>query len=965
MIERKQLAPDIWLDLMTAKLYKENGAIALTPRAFALLRYLVTHPNEILSTQNLLEALWPNRYVNDSEVRHYIRELRQALEDNHKVPRFIETVHGKGYRFISTLPNRIPASSAYPSLISVGRLEEQEQLHRWLSRSLAGRLQVVLIEGEAGIGKTTLMYEFEQSLRGRDDVRVVRGQCVETYGQGEPFMLILAALEILCRGTSGTQVKDCLEYYAPLWFQQLPDLFGSVDLPELRDRTQDASPTRMLRELAQALEMLTIESGLVLWLEDLHWADTATLSLVDYLVRYQSRMRLLLIGTCRPLAEIGNLHPLQHLVNELRFHQNCHELVLAPFDPETVGKFLEKHFPGLPPALATCVHQHTGGNPLFISNVMEDLRRRDNIVLTERGWTLNGELNTLVLGIPENLRRMIAQRLGQLSDEERRLLTAASAAGAKFSAAVLAAALNWDVTTVEEFCIGLVRRNCFLHRIGDESWPDGSVSGRYTFSHALYRQALYEQMTPCRRQEIHRLLGMRLEKGYLGHIKEIAAKLAIHFGNGGDIIRSILYHKIAAQVALQRRAMCEACIHLEKALSWLKYLPIGRERDKQELELLVALGYSLTTTSSWASPVLERTYSRACELCLQLDDERQLFTVLQGLWACQLLRANYRAADEAAAKLFAIAEQRTDEGLYLEAHIALGLTRLWTARFDDVREQLDHVLFLYDPDRYSPDARAYGQDARVLSLIYRAWLNGWLGFPGRAEQDIANGISEGHKSGNAHSLVFAMVYRLVIDLNLRDAQSLRRNAEQAVRMASDSGFDQWLMIARFFDGWARVLLGEGEAGITQMQECFAEYRNTGARLGDSFFLTLLAEVHALTGRSLRGLVMIDEALAMAADSGEGYYKAEIHRIKGELLRSIGNDAQAEEYFRLALNLARKQRAQAWELRSASSMAQLWIAHGKRQEAYELLSEVYASFTDGFDTADLIHARMILYELERN
>jgi predicted ATPase/DNA-binding winged helix-turn-helix (wHTH) protein len=547
------------LDSDDERLWRDGAPVPLPPKAFTMLCYLVSHPNRLLTKRELLDAVWPGIYVTEGEVKHYILALRKALDDDCRQPRFIETVHGRGYRFIGDIkivagsrsqhnaprppahrqaapPIRIPSHDR-----TIGRDVELKRLHQSLVKALAGELQVVFVSGEPGIGKTALITTFVQTLVERGDVWQAGGQCVESYGRDEAYMPVLAALENLCRGPETAQVLACLRRYAPNWLLQLPGLLPPDEHDELQRRIHGSPRARMLRELVNALEMLTAEQGLVLWLEDLHWADVSTLTLIDYLARWRQPARLLLIATMRPLTGSESQDSLTRLLTELHLHRYCDELALEAFSEATVGEYLQTRFSGLPASMARSIHQHTDGNPLFVVSVVAGLLAEGIIVHRVGRWTLSDDPETIDLGIPETLRVLIEQQFERLVGEEQRLLAVASVAGGEFAAPVLAEALGWPVETVEQRCAALVNHGLFLAPAGHEVWPDGTLSTCYAFNHALYRQILYEHMTPSWRRRLHRLIGARLEQGYLGHTEEIAAQLAMHFESSGDNVRAVRY----------------------------------------------------------------------------------------------------------------------------------------------------------------------------------------------------------------------------------------------------------------------------------------------------------------------------------------------------------------------------------------------------------------------------------------
>ena len=287
-LEPSSRSVSVRLDLANECLWRETQAIPLRPKTFGVLCYLVEHPGQLVSKAALLDAVWSGTAVGDGGLMVCIRELRRALEDDARAPRFIETVHRRGYRFIGHLPmvshpSLLRAALSNGSAVSlIGREAEMAQLHRWLEQALHGRRQVVFVTGEAGLGKTTLVEAFVETASHHGDLWLGRGQCIEHYGAGEAYMPVLAALGRLCRAAGGEELVALLTQHAPTWLVQMPGLLSTADLETLQHRVVGATRERMLRELAEAIEVLTAAKPLVLVLEDLH-----TLSLHDALPIYR------------------------------------------------------------------------------------------------------------------------------------------------------------------------------------------------------------------------------------------------------------------------------------------------------------------------------------------------------------------------------------------------------------------------------------------------------------------------------------------------------------------------------------------------------------------------------------------------------------------------------------------------------------------------------------------------------
>lgn len=549
------------------------------------------------------------------------------------------------------------------------------------------------------------------------------GQCIEHFGVGEAYLPVLAALRLLGRGPGHERIAQVLRRHASTWLMQLPSLASEDDRKELPRRTAGATRERMMRELVEALEELTAEQGLVLWLEDLHWSDVSTLEWLSYVARRTQPARLLIVGTFRPVEILAHSHPLRAVTQELRLHRYCEELRLSFLTEAHVAEYLARCF-GMAAdhdaplhELAAVLHRRTEGNPLFMVNVVEQLieqrmlGRKDENKDEQAGTTYPDVLLPLAadqLGVPRDIQQLIERQLEHVSTEEQRILEAASVAGLEFSAAAVAAALAADIQEVEQHCVTLARHERFLQTNEMEEWADGSVASRYRFIHALHQEVLYDRVTAARRVHWHLRIGMRKEQGYGTRAGEITAELAHHFEQGRDYPRAVRYLQETAHTALRRRAPREAIAQLTRALELLAPLPDSLERAQTELALHIALGVPLLMAKGYADPEVERTYARARALCQQLGARPQLFPALHGLWVFHEVRADLRIARALAEEMFALAQSEQSPALLLQAHHVLGETSYLQGELIAAREHLERAIALYDPRQHDTLGLLYG-----------------------------------------------------------------------------------------------------------------------------------------------------------------------------------------------------------------------------------------------------------------
>lgn len=476
---------DFVLDLDNARLCQGAKQHQLRPKVFEMLRYLVERPGQLVTKEELLQKLWPSIVVADATLTGCVREVRAVLGDQVKQPRFIETVPTRGYRFIGTVVRReegageeeiqkskgntqnakieisSPApNTQHPAPALVGRGTELTQLHQWLAKAQRGERQVVFVTGKPGIGKTTLVNAFLTDVVATPQILIGYGQCVENYGAGEAYLPLLDALNRLCRGPEGTYLIALLHQHAPTWLTQMPALLSTVELQALQPRVLGATRERMLRELAEALEVLTAEHALVLVLEDLHWADASTLDLLAILARRPEPSRLLVLGTYRPTELLSDSRPLSSVVHELLAHRLGAELALGLLSKDDVAAYLRQRFARsvFPPRLTEVLYHRTDGNPLFLVSMVDDLVVQGVILQADDHWVLQGESEYLMTAVPESIRHLVARQRERLQPEEQQMLRAASVAGMEFSVAAVAAALATEVVSVGEQCARLAEQ---------------------------------------------------------------------------------------------------------------------------------------------------------------------------------------------------------------------------------------------------------------------------------------------------------------------------------------------------------------------------------------------------------------------------------------------------------------------------------------------------------------------------
>jgi DNA-binding winged helix-turn-helix (wHTH) protein/predicted ATPase len=960
------------LDLRAERLWQGTEPVRLTAKAFAVLCYLVEHAGQLVTKDALFAAVWASAYVSEAALAVCIGEIRRALGDAAQTPQYLETVRGRGYRFVA--PVTVPSSSPEPAAaerpepmvstrpgLLVGREAELTELQQRWAQARQGVRQMVFVTGEAGIGKTTLVDAFVAQVVVTEKVWHSRGQCIEQHGMGEAYLPLLEALGRLGRATNGGRLIALLHQQAPSWLVHLPALVPPETFEALQRRAGGTTRERMLRELAEAVEVLTVEQPLVLVLEDLHWSDGATLDWLAYVARRREAARLLVLGTYRPVEAIVRMHAVHTVTQELRLHGQATEVILSYLPATGVATYLAQRFGenALPVGLSNVLHQRTDGNPLFLVTVVDDLVQQEVIRHETTGWTLVGGLEAAVRGVPESLRQFMEQQFAQLSPAEQVLLEAASVAGTEFVAAAAAAGVDATGEAVEMQYATLARRGQFIQAHGSVDWPDGTITARYGFLHALYREFLYDRVHTSQRVRLHRQIGLRLETGYGPQVQKVAVELAEHFVRGRDTKRAVQYLQMAGAQAMQRSAHQEAIRHLNQALELLATLPDTPERAEHELAVQVALGPALMASKGYTAPNVVRTYTRALTLCQYSGESPHRFAVLRGLRRVYAGRAEMAQAQAMGEALLDLAERSHNAGYLLEAHLGVGTNEFLMGALESARTHLEAALALYHPEHHRTHIMLYGHEPGVISLATLSWVLWLVGYPDQALQRSQAAIALAQQALHPSSLNFALLWATRLAQYRREVQTTQARAETTSTLAREAGLG--VAVATILRGWALAMQGQGAEGVAQIRQGMATQHALGEMLSQPYFAALLAEAYLQTGQPNAGLSVVVEALAAVCTYDHRYYAAELYRLQGELLRCQARPvlAQAEACFQQALVVARQQQAKSLELRAAVSLARLWQQQGKRAAARELLAPIYGWFTEGFDTADLQESKVLL------
>jgi predicted ATPase len=545
-----------------------------------------------------------------------------------------------------------------------------------------------------------------------------------------------------------------------------------------------------------------------------------------------------------------------------------------------------------------------------------------------------------------------------LSTEEQEFLAVASVAGVEFATATVAAVMQRPLEEVEGCYDRLAQQGQFVRVHGVETYPDGAVSTCYRFLHALYHEMVYARIAPGRRARWHHQIGTWKSTTYGSQTAQVAAELARHFEQGQDSSQAIVYYQQASESAIRRSAHREAVGHTRRALALLEGQPQTPARASQEIDLLVMLAASLQALQGYGAPELGALYRRALALSPQGVAPAQLFGAFLGISSFYIFQTQYSAAQELAAQCLRIAPSLPGDIPVIQAHVILGRCALARGAFAVALEHLEQGIALYRP-QYHRQARVFLlHDPGVMGLLFSAWALWRLGYPERAGQRSATARALAQELGHPFSLACALGLGTWLHQYRGDVLATQAQSMETIRLATEHGFPFWVAQGTFLYGWSLAAQGQTAQGLQQMYQGVQLYQAIiGVEGGQTAFLPPFVEILCQTQESAEAMRLLDAGMRRIAANGEEDYRAELLRLRGEVLLacSATQQAEAEQCFFDSLAVARRQQAKLWELRTALSLGRLWLRQNKADEARTLVAEVYGWFSEGFDLAELRQA----------
>jgi class 3 adenylate cyclase/predicted ATPase len=926
-------------DLIGEGAAQERGVVGETPNLAARLQALAA-PNTLViseSTRRQVGALFE------------IEDLGSQLLAGFVVPQQVWRVLGE-----SNVVSRFEALRTQATPL-VGRDEELRLLRRRWRQAKAGEGRVVLIAGEPGIGKSRLTAALAQSIAGEPHTRlryfasphhqdsalypfVVQLERAAGFTRDDTPEAKLGKLEALIAG--GAAEPDEITLIAELL--SLPNAAAALDLSPQRKRE------KLLAGLLHQLEALAKSHPVLMVFEDAHWIDPTSRDLLDLIVDRIRRLPVLLLITFRPEFEPPWTD--QPHVTTVALSR------LGEQDGSVLVEWLAGNA-GVSSELVAEIVERSDGVPLFIEELTEAVVEAG----ADRGALTVSGAPASALAVPATLHASLLGRLDRLGPTAKLVAQAGAAIGRDFSYDLLAAAAELAASELQDALRRLVESGLVFQR----GMPPAS---EYLFKHALVQDTAYSTLLRGLRQALHRRIAIALEVQFASLVEARPELAAHHYGEAAMAEKAVPYWLLAGKLSVAKSAVEEAIVQLRRGLGLLSSLPETLERSRLELDLHIPLTAALQAARSPAhvevSAVLDR--SRQLVAATAATGTPLHFSVLYGVWVADLNSGNFNGALEHAQQFLALAETQPDSAPRLIGHRLLGSGLLMAGDFRQARPHLELAGSLYRPEEHREFAFRYGQDIGAAAFCYLSLALWHDGHPDHAERTADRALFHAREFGHAYTLAFTLVCAAIHAVLSRDVQRVGRLANENASISGEHGFPLWLAWSHVLLGWAAAHRRQGADGIDRMRRGIAAATNTGVRSYEPVFLGVVTEALISAGEGQEGLAVLDQALARSALSGEKWWDAELHRLRGDLvcrLRRPDLD-KAESSFRAALSIAREQGTKGFELRAAASLARLLGNQGRREEARQLLTPVYDWFTEGFDAADLKEAKALLAELAR-
>jgi tetratricopeptide (TPR) repeat protein len=854
----------------------------------------------------------------DNVVRVNANRLRSRLAEYYLTEGHLEAVvidvprgaYLPVFRAVSS-PRETPLLNAPPAKTSVGREPELRRLAEALQRARHGHSTLAAVSGDAGIGKTTLVEDFIEPLPA--GLCIASGRCSELLTHSDPYVPILELLDGMVHAPHGERVHNLMAQHAPAWLAQVAPGEQASSVGGV-----PPSKERMRREFAHFFRALAEDRPVILFLDDMHWADAST---CDLLTALPPALRLLTVVTFREAELTAAAHPFRALHVAWARQGNVLDIPLGLLKPADVNAYLARCFPmnELPAGLADVIYRRTEGHPLFMVDLVSHLREQGFVTFQDGRWLMHESLERILTVVPATTQRMIRLQMDRFTTEEAGILRCAAVRGMSFDSAVISSALALDPGAVEETLRGLERVHRFVTPEAEEPAASGPLM-RYRFTHVLYQHALYGDIAPARRAALSRLVAEAMRERLGSASRSEAATIAMLFEAGGDFGCASEHFLQAASHAASLFAFPETVALCERGLRVLANTPESPERDAHELSLSIILGMAQMSVCGFAAPEVDRTHRRARELCLALGDHRHLVRILWRLHTCQVNAGNLVRALELAEEMIQVAKQVGTKNAMVESLHAHGSTLGFMGRLAEARASFERIFEIAPLTEHKFDTSIYFLDPHVTSLSLFARLVCMTGDFEDALAKAEASLKLATRLAHPPSVTYATFWIGWIRNIVGQHEQALRHLEVAMELARAHGLPQFVEWGRIVLGSSLAALGRTAEGIAEMRRSLDNQLAMHSGVGRPYCLTMLAEAVLRAGDPREAVALCTEALEIGARTEDRDFEAESHRVRAEALVVLGKRAEGEADFARALDIARFAGCGAIEKRVLASLS---------------------------------------------
>jgi predicted ATPase len=828
----------------------------------------------------------------------------------------------------------------------VGRDSEVDQLRQAAEQARAGHGQIVAVLGEPGVGKSRLFYEFSRSHRATDWL-VLEASSV-SYGKATPFLPVADLLRGYFRiegrddiRTIRAKVTGVLLTLDRTLDDAIPATMWLLDVLEPGDPFLTLDPARRRRSAVDAVKRLLLRESavqpLLLIFEDLHWIDEETQAVLDSLVDSVPTAAVLLAVNYRP--------EYRHGWGSKTYYRQLRIDPLSADGADALLRALLGTDPAVDP-LKRLLVDRTEGNPLFLEESVRTLVETGLLAGEPGAYRLTKP--TDAIRVPPTVQAILAARIDRLRPELKRLLQAASVVGKDVPIGLLEAIAELPPDELRQ-SLGELQAAEFLYET--QLFPDLE----YTFKHALTHEVAYGSVLQERRRELHAALLYAMERAYGDRLAEQVEVLAHHAVRGGIHDKALRYLVEAGQKAFGRSAVREAVVFFETALGILDDMKESPDVLSRRLDILIALGPAVIMLHSATAPQVEELYRRALALVDRLGDASRRFPVLWGLWFVLYTRGEYPAALAAGEELLEQVQDGSDSGRLVEAHHALWPTLIAMGRAAAAIPYLERGIELYQPEHHAGQAFLYAGHDPGACCRYQLGAARWLlGFPDRGLASARDALRLAEDLKHSMTVTTTLWFLAWVQYQRGEREQAAETAARQIVLAQAHGFDHWIDSAQVIPVAARR---DGPVTGDVLDDVYRRVMAIrSAAWRRVFCLSILAELALEAEDPVRARKFMG---SLRAEDRHAFCAPDIHRVEGEILVREGATAEAERAFHAAIGMARERGEKSLELRATLSLSRLWRRHGKGAEARARVDELYAWFTEGFDTADLKAARALL------